>query len=54
MLQQLSKQRIATFIAVLFHCIGLAGILFYDAALFASLTPLNLLLSAALVIYTQK
>jgi putative membrane protein len=54
MLQQFSKQQIATFIAVLFHCIGLAGILFYDAALFASLTPMNLLLSAALLIYTQK
>ena len=54
MLQQLSKQQIATFIAVLFHCIGLAGILFYDAVLFASLTPMNLLLSAGLLIYTQK
>jgi putative membrane protein len=54
MLQQFSKQQIATFIAVLFHCIGLAGILFYDAALFASLTPMNLLLSAALLIYTQQ
>jgi bisanhydrobacterioruberin hydratase len=54
MLQQFSKQQIATAIAVLFHCIGLAGILFYDAALFASLTPMNLLLSAGLLIYTQK
>jgi len=54
MLQQYSKQQIATFIAVLFHCIGLAGILFYDAALFASLTPMNLMLSAALLIYTQQ
>lgn len=54
MLQQYSKQQIATSIAVLFHCIGLAGILFYDAALFASLTPMNLLLSASLLVYTQK
>lgn len=54
MLQQFSKQQIATAIAVLFHCIGLIGILFYDAALFASLTPMNLLLSAGLIIYTQK
>jgi bisanhydrobacterioruberin hydratase len=54
MLQQYSKQQVATFIAVLFHIIGLVGILFYDAALFASLTPMNLLLSAGLLIYTQK
>ena len=54
MLKQYSKQQIATAIAVLFHCIGLAGILFYDAALFASLTPMNLLLSASLLVYTQK
>jgi bisanhydrobacterioruberin hydratase len=54
MLQQFSKQQIATVIAVLFHCIGLVGILFYDATLFASLTPMNLLLSAGLLLYTQK
>jgi putative membrane protein len=54
MLQQFSKQQIATVIAVIFHCIGLIGILFYDATLFASLTPMNLLLSAGLLIYTQK
>jgi putative membrane protein len=54
MLQQFSKQKIATAIAVLFHCIGLVGILFVDAALFASLTPMNLLLSAGLLIYTQS
>lgn len=54
MLQQFSKQKIATAIAVLFHCIGLAGILFVDDALFASLTPMNLLLSAGLLIYTQQ
>ena len=54
MLQQFSKQQIATAVAVLFHCVGLGGILFYDAALFASLTPMNLLLSAGLLIYTQK
>lgn len=54
MLQQFTKQQIATAIAVLFHCIGLGGILLYDAALFASLTPMNLLLSALLLFYTQK
>jgi bisanhydrobacterioruberin hydratase len=54
MLQQYSKQQIATAIAVLFHCIGLGGMLLYDVELFASLTPMNLLLSAGLLIYTQK
>ena len=54
MLQHYSKQQIATAIAVLFHCIGLAGMLWYDQQLFASLTPANLLLSAALLVYTQK
>jgi putative membrane protein len=54
MLQQFSKQQIATAIAVLFHAVGLGGVLFYDVELFASLTPLNLLLCAALLIYTQK
>ena len=54
MLQQYSKQQIATAIAVLFHCIGLGGMLLYDVQLFASLTPMNLLLSAGLLIYTQQ
>ena len=54
MLLHYSKQQIATAIAVLFHCIGLAGMLWYDQQLFASLTPANLLLSAALLVYTQK
>lgn len=34
--------------------IGLTGILFFNRALFVSLTPFNLLLSAALLIWTQK
>ena len=54
MLQQYSKQQIATAVAVLFHCIGLGGMLLYDVQLFASLTPMNLLLSAGLLIYTQR
>lgn len=54
MLQHYSKQQIATAVAVLFHCIGLGGMLFYDVTLFASLTPMNLLLSAGLLIYTQQ
>jgi len=48
-----SPQKKATAIAVLFHVIGLTGILFFDRQLFVSLTPFNLLLSAGLLIYTQ-
>lgn len=48
-----SPQKKATDIAVLFHVIGLTGILFFDRQLFVSLTPFNLLLSAGLLIYTQ-
>jgi putative membrane protein len=47
------KISIAAGIAILFHCIGLAGILFFDAAFFAALTPFNLLLSYALLVWTQ-
>jgi bisanhydrobacterioruberin hydratase len=50
----ISAQKKATVVAVVFHLIGLLGILFYDRTLIASLTPFNLLLSAALLIYTQK
>jgi putative membrane protein len=50
----ITTQKKATAIAVLFHIIGLCGILFYDLNLFSSLTPFNLLLSAGLLIYTQK
>lgn len=49
-----SKLRIAVAIAILFHIIGLVGILFFNAAFFASLTPFNLLLSASLLIWTQE
>lgn len=48
-----SPQKKATAIAVLFHVIGLTGILFFNRELFVSLTPFNLLLSAGLLIYTQ-
>jgi bisanhydrobacterioruberin hydratase len=44
----------ATAIAILFHTIGLIGILFFDKNLFIQLTPINLLLSFLLLIYTQE
>lgn len=49
-----SAQKKAAVIAVLFHVIGLTGILFFNRQLFVSLTPFNLLLSAGLLIYTQE
>lgn len=51
-LSRYSKPELATAIALLFHGIGLTGILFFDRSFFIQLTPVNLLLSAALVIYT--
>ena len=49
-----SKQNIAVAVAILFHTIGLIGILFFNAPFFAALTPFNLLLSALLLVYTQE
>lgn len=53
-MKPVSKQQIATAIAILFHAVGLAGILFVDTDLFARLSPLNLLLSFALILYTHQ
>ncbi|MBX3254797.1 MAG: carotenoid biosynthesis protein [Chitinophagaceae bacterium] len=49
-----NKYRIATFIAILFHVVGLAGILWIDTAAFASLTSLNMLVMLVLVCWTQE
>lgn len=48
------KVQIAAAIALLFHAIGAVGMLFFDRALFASLTPFNLLLSLGLLLWTQE
>lgn len=53
MLNRFTKFQIATAIAVLFHTIGLVGLLFFDNAFFLAATPFNLLLSFALLIWTQ-
>ena len=53
MLNRFTKFDIATAIAVLFHTIGLVGLLFFDKAFFLAATPFNLLLSFALLIWTQ-
>lgn len=52
--QKTSKYGIATAIAILFHTIGLIGILYFDNTLFVSATPYNLLLMFGLLIWTQS
>jgi bisanhydrobacterioruberin hydratase len=52
-LNRFTKFDIATAIAVLFHTIGLAGLLFFDRSFFLAATPFNLLLSFALLVWTQ-
>ena len=51
---KINKFQVATATAVLFHTIGLVGILFFDRALFIKATPFNLLLSFGLLIWTQQ
>ena len=41
-------------LALLFHVVGFTGIVFVDRAFFVTLTPLNLLLSAGLLVWTQE
>lgn len=53
MLNRFTKFEIATAIAVLFHSIGLIGLLFFDRTFFLAATPFNLLLSFALLTWTQ-
>jgi bisanhydrobacterioruberin hydratase len=47
------KQQVATAIAILFHAIGLVGILFFKNDLIIRSTPLNLLLMLVLLLWTQ-
>lgn len=49
-----SRYQIATAVAVLFHLIGLAGILFVNKDLFIQATSINMLLMLALLFYTQR
>ena len=49
-----SKYQAATAIAVLFHAIGLIGILYFDRQFFVQATVINLLLMFALLIWTQQ
>ncbi len=54
MIKNISIYQIATSIAIFFHCIGLAGLLFFNRDFFIQSTPLNLLLSFSLLIWTQR
>ncbi len=53
-MKQFSKIQIATAVTVLFHTVGIVGILFFKSDLIIRCTPLNLLLSFALLIWTQQ
>jgi bisanhydrobacterioruberin hydratase len=50
----LIKYRSATVIAIIFHIVGLVGILGYQSDLVIRLTPVNLLLCFVLLVWTQK
>ena len=53
MTRRFSEIQIATAIAILFHIIGLIGILFINKQFFSSLTSFNLILSFVLLFWTQ-
>lgn len=48
-----TKYQLATAIAILFHIIGLTGLLFFDKTFFLQSTAVNLLLMFALLVWTQ-
>lgn len=54
MKERFSKFQVATAIAVLFHTIGLVGLLYFDKDFFLRSTPFNLLLTFVLLIWTQR
>jgi len=53
-LSPFTRYQVATGIAILFHVVGLAGLLFFKDSGFVNSTPLHLLLMAALLFYTQS
>lgn len=54
MLNRFTKFDIATAVAILFHTIGLVGLLYFDKVFFLAATPFNLLLSFGLLVWTQR
>lgn len=53
-MQRFSRYQLATATALFFHAVGLFGILFTNNSFFVKATPLNLLLSFALLVFTQE
>ena len=51
---QYSKIQIATAIAIIFHAVGLVGMLGFNNQIIVDSTPIHLLLMAGLIFYTQK
>lgn len=49
-----TRVQIATIIAIIFHLVGLIGILFFKSDLIIASTPINLLLMFGLIVYTQN
>lgn len=54
MLNRFTKFDIATAVAVLFHTIGLVGLLYVEKNIFLEATAFNLLLSFGLLLWTQE
>ena len=54
MKDRFSKFQVATAIAILFHTIGIVGLLYFDKAFFLKSTPVNLLLMFVLLVWTQN
>lgn len=52
-LKNISKNQVATGLAILFHFFGIIGMLFWDKNLFIKATPINLVLTFGLLIWTQ-
>jgi bisanhydrobacterioruberin hydratase len=50
---RIKKYQVATAIAILFHTIGLMGLLFFDKTFFLKSTLINLLLMVILLVWTQ-
>jgi putative membrane protein len=48
------KTELATGVAILVHAVGLVGMVWIDRDWFSSLTPVNLLLMSALILWTQE
>jgi putative membrane protein len=53
-LNKYTRVQIATAIAIIFHVVGLIGILFFKSDLIIASTPINLLLMFGLILYTQN